>query len=178
MTHLAVQHAEDGAAEHAVTTRPTKQTRLAIIATKGTLDWAYPPLMLAHQAAKKGWDVGIFFTFYGLNIIHRKKGKRLRVSPIGNPAMPVPVPNLVGAIPGMTALATTMMRRRFRSRKVPPIESLLQQVIDAGVKLYPCGFSIDVFGYNADDFVPGCQPRLGSPDFLEFAKDAEVTLFV
>src|SRR5688500_9216012 len=78
--------------EHAVTTRPTKQTRLAIIATKGTLDWAYPPLMLAHQAAKKGWDVGIFFTFYGLNIIHRKKGKRLRVSPIGNPAMPVPMP--------------------------------------------------------------------------------------
>jgi peroxiredoxin family protein len=154
--------------EPAVATPATKRTRLAIIATKGTLDWAYPPLMMALQAAKKNWDVAVFFTFYGLNIIHRRRGKRLRV----------PVPTLVGAIPGMTALATRMMQRRFRSRKVPSIEELLQRVIDAGVKLYPCGFSIDVFGYAPEDFVAGCQPRLGSPDFLEFAKDADITLLV
>jgi peroxiredoxin family protein len=158
--------------------RPTKRTRLAIIASKGTLDWAYPPLMLALQAARKGWEVAIFFTFYGLNIIHRRKGKRLQVAPLGNPAMPMPVPNLLGAIPGMTAVATRLMRRQLRDRKVPRVDELLQKAIDAGVKLYPCGFSIDVYGYKPEDFVPGCQARLGSPEFLEFAKDAEVTLFV
>ena len=163
-------------AADADTLPPTKRARLAIIASKGTLDWAYPPLMLALQAARKGWEVAIFFTFYGLNIIHRRKGKHLQVAPLGNPAMPVP--NLLGAIPGMTALATLLMRWQFRHRKVPSVDELLQRVIDAGVKLYPCGFSIDVYGYKPEDFVPGCEKRLGSPDFLEFAKDAQVTLFV
>ncbi len=163
-------------AAHAASIQSSKRSRLAIIATKGSLDWAYPPLMLSLQAARKGWEVAVFFTFYGLNIIHKKKHRRLQVAPLGNPAMPLP--NLVGAMPGMTALTTHMMRRRFRGRKVPSVDELLQKVINAGVKLYPCGFSIDVFGYSAEDFVPGCQQRLGSPDFLEFAKDADVTLFV
>jgi len=154
----------------------TKRARLAIIASKGTLDWAYPPLMLALQAARKGWEVAIFFTFYGLNIIHRRKGQRLQIAPLGNPAMPLP--NILGAIPGMTALMTRLTRWQFRQRKVPSVDELLQKVIDAGVKLYPCGFSIDVYGYKPEDFVPGCEKRLGSPEFLEFAKDAQVTLFV
>jgi len=157
-------------------TPSSKRARLAIIATKGSLDWAYPPLMLALQAAKKGWEVAIFFTFYGLDIIHKKKNRRLQIATLGNPAMPMP--NLVGAIPGVTALATQMTRRRFRQRNVPPVDELLRKAIDAGVKVYPCGFSIDVFGYKPEDFVPGCQPRHGSADFLDFAKDAAVTLFV
>ena len=166
----AVAHAEPDVAPS------SKRARLAIIATKGSLDWAYPPLMLSLQAAKKGWEVAIFFTFYGLDIIHKKKNRRLQIATLGNPAMPMP--NLVGAIPGMTALATQMTRRRFRQRNVPPVDELLRKAIDAGVKVYPCGFSIDVFGYKPEDFVPGCQPRLGSADFLDFAKDAAVTLFV
>jgi len=166
----AVAHAEPDVAPS------SKRARLAIIATKGSLDWAYPPLMLSLQAAKKGWEVAIFFTFYGLDIIHKKKNRRLQIATLGNPAMPMP--NLVGAIPGMTALATQMTRRRFRQRNVPPVDELLRKAIDAGVKVYPCGFSIDVFGYKPEDFVPGCQPRLGSADFLDFAKEAAVTLFV
>jgi peroxiredoxin family protein len=162
-------------AEPDVTPSP-RRARLAIIATKGSLDWAYPPLMLSLQAAKKGWEVAIFFTFYGLDIIHKKKNRRLQIATLGNPAMPMP--NFVGAIPGMTALATHMTRRRFRQRNVPTVDELLRKAIDAGVKVYPCGFSIDVFGYKPEDFVPGCQPRHGSADFLDFAKDAAVTLFV
>jgi len=153
-------------------------TRLAIIASKGTLDWAYPPLMLATQAAKKGWEVGGFFTFYGLNIIHRRRGRRLRVTPLANPALPMPVPSLLAALPGMTAMATSMLKRKFRGRRVPTIDELLEQAIASGVKLYPCGMTIDVFGYGTEDFIPGVQPRHGSSDFLDFAKDAEVTLFV
>ena len=156
----------------------TKPRKLALVASKGSLDWAYPPLMMANNAAKKGWEVGIFFTFYGLNVIHKRKSQRLQVCPVGNPAMPMPAPPLLGVIPGMTSLATRMMRRQFHRRGVPTIEELLSEAIANGVKLFPCGFTIDVFGYANDDFVAGVQPRLGSADFLEYAADADVTLFV
>jgi peroxiredoxin family protein len=159
-------------------THPTRPPRLAIIASKGTLDWAYPPLMLATQAARKGWEVAIFFTFYGLEIIHRHGDKRLRVTPLGNPAMPMPAPVLMGAMPGMTAMATAMMKRKFRGKRVPSIDELIAKAVESGVQLIPCGMTIDVFGYSMDDFVPGVKPRLGSADFLEFAKDANVSLFV
>lgn len=155
-----------------------RTTRLAIIATKGSLDWAYPPLMMAIQAANKGWEVGVFFTFYGLAIIHKDKHRRLKVSPVGNPAMPMEVPIVLAALPGMTAVATSMMRRRLRRQNVPTIDELLRLAVERGVKLYPCGFTIDTFGYDEGDFIPGVQPRTGSPDFLEFAKDADSTIFV
>src|SRR3990172_34649 len=94
-----------------------KTKRLAMVASKGTLDQAYPPLILATTAAAMGWEVGIFFTFYGLDILHKKRLERLQVSPVGNPAMPPPipaipmlkVPTLMGALPGMAAVATAMM---------------------------------------------------------------------
>lgn len=155
-----------------------KQRKLVLVASKGSLDWAYPPLMMANNAARKGWEVGIFFTFYGLNVIHRAKGSRLLISPVGNPAMPMPAPTLLGVIPGMTPLATWMMRRQFNKRGVPSIDTLLRDAIANGVKLFPCGFTIDVFGYGAGDFIEGVQPRLGSADFLEYAADADITLFV
>jgi peroxiredoxin family protein len=157
---------------------PTKQRKLAVVASKGSLDWAYPPLMMANNAARKGWEVGIFFTFYGLNVIHKDKSGRLQISPVGNPAMPMPTPTLLGIIPGMTPLATWMMRRQFKKRGVSTIDDLLRQAVANGVKLFPCGFTIDVFGYGTGDFIDGAQPRLGSADFLEYAADADITLFV
>ncbi len=87
-----------------------KPRRIALVASKGTLDQAYPPLILATTAASMGWEAGIFFTFYGLDVIHEKKHKKLAVPPLANPAMPVSIPNLVGALPGMTAMATSMMK--------------------------------------------------------------------
>jgi peroxiredoxin family protein len=162
----------------APTDTPARVIRLAIIATKGSLDWAYPPLMMAVQAANKGWDVGVFFTFYGLNVIHKEKGRKLKVSPVGNPAMPMEVPTIIAALPGMTAMATWMMRRELDKQRVPTIEELLRTAVDRGVKLYPCGFTIDTFGYDEGEFIDGVQPRTGSPDFLEFAKDADSTIFV
>jgi peroxiredoxin family protein len=156
----------------------TKQRKLVLVASKGSLDWAYPPLKMANNAAKKGWEVGIFFTFYGLNVIHRRKGPHLQISPVGNPAMPMPAPTLLGVIPGMPPLATWKMRRQFKKRGVASIKELLGEAIANGVKLFPCGFTIDVFGYGADDFVDGTQPRLGSADFLDYAADADITLFV
>lgn len=152
--------------------------KLAIIATKGTLDWAYPPLILATTAAALGWDVGIFFTFYGLNIIHKKKNKHLQVAPLGNPAMPMPVPNLVGAIPGMTAMGTQVMKSMFKSHHVSSIDELLELAVDAGVKMWPCGMTLEVFGYKQEDFIDGVQEVCGATHFIGYAKDADVSLFI
>lgn len=152
--------------------------KLAIIATKGTLDWAYPPLILATTAAALGWDVGIFFTFYGLNIIHKKKNKHLQVAPLGNPAMPMPVPNLVGAIPGMTAMGTQVMKSMFKSHHVSSIDELLELAVDAGVKMWPCGMTLEVFGYKQEDFIDGIQEICGATHFIGYARDADVSLFI
>jgi peroxiredoxin family protein len=155
-----------------------KIPKLAIIATKGTLDMAYPPLILATTAAALGWDVGIFFTFYGLNIIHKEKGKHLQVAPVGNPAMPIPVPNIVGMLPGMTAMGTTVMKRMFDSHHVSTIDELLEMTIDSGVKMWPCGMTLEVFGYKQEDFIDGVQQVCGAAHFIGYAQDADVSLFI
>ena len=155
-----------------------KIPKLAIIATKGTLDMAYPPLILASTAAALGWDVGIFFTFYGLNIIHKDKSKHLQVAPIGNPAMPIPVPNIVGMLPGMTAMGTTIMKRMFDSHHVATIDELLEMAVDSGVKMWPCGMTLEVFGYKQDDFIDGVQEVCGAAHFIGYAQDADVSLFI
>jgi peroxiredoxin family protein len=155
-----------------------KIPKLAIIATKGTLDWAYPPLILATTAAALGWDVGIFFTFYGLNIIHKDKSKHLQVAPLGNPAMPMPVPNIVGALPGMTAMGTTVMKKMFSNHHVASIDELLEMAVDSGVKMWPCGMTLEVFGYKQDDFIDGVQEVCGAAHFIGYAQDADVSLFI
>lgn len=160
------------------TERANKQKKMAIIATKGTLDWAYPPLILASTTAALGWEVGIFFTFYGLNIIDKKKIKKLAVAPLGNPAMPIPMPNIIGAIPGMTAMGTMVMKHMFKSHGVASVEELLEMCIDLDVKLFPCGMTMEVFGAPAKDLVDGVQPVCGAAHFVEYASDADVSLFV
>jgi peroxiredoxin family protein len=156
----------------------SRPKKMAIIASKGTLDMAYPPLILASTAAALGWEVAIFFTFYGLNIIHREKGKKLAVAPLGNPAAPIPVPNLMGAVPGMTAMATTVMKRMFRSHGVASLDQLMEAAIDCGVRLIPCSMTIEVFGYKDGDFLPEAEPSCGAANFLAWAGDADVSLFI
>ena len=158
--------------------KPTKPKKIAIIATKGTLDWAYPPLILATTATTLGWEAGIFFTFYGLNIL--KKDRKLEVGTTGNPAMPMPVtmPQLVTALPGMTPIATTMMKRQFKDHGVASIDELLELAVESGVKLIPCGMTMDVFGFSKDGFIDGIDPVCGATHFLDWASDADVTLLV
>lgn len=158
--------------------RESKPKKIALIATKGTLDWAYPPLILAGTAASLGWEAGIFFTFYGLNIIHKKKHRSLAVAPIANPAMPmpIPVPNLMGSIPGMTPFASYMMKRKFANGGVASIGELLDIAVESGVKMFPCAMTMSVFGYKADDFIEGSQDICGAAAFLSYASDADITL--
>ena len=170
---LVRQAVDDYLAEKAA-----KPKKMVIIATKGTLDWAYPPLILASTAAAMGWEGGIFFTFYGLNIIHKDKYKKLKIAPLANPAMPMPVPNLVGAIPGMTQVGTTVMKSMFKAHGVASVEDLLEMCMDLGVKMMPCGMTLEVFGYKPDDFLEGIDPVCGAAHFIEYAADADVALFI
>ena len=158
--------------------KAAKPKKLAIIATKCTLDWAYPPLILATTAATLGWEAGIFFTFYGLNIL--KKDRKLEVGTVGNPAMPMPVtmPQIMTVLPGMTPIASSMMRRQFKDHGVASIDELIALALEMDVKLIPCGMTMDVFGFSESEFIDGIDPVCGATHFLDWAKDSDVSLFV
>jgi peroxiredoxin family protein len=153
--------------------------KAAFIASKGTLDWAYPPLILSTTAAASGMETAVFFTFYGLSIIHRDFERKLKIDPVGNPAMPMPVrvPDVLTAMPGMVPAATAMMKRRFASHNVATIGELLDAARESGVRLIACQMTMDVFGYTEDDFVAGVEFG-GAAAFLSEARRGHVTLFI
>jgi peroxiredoxin family protein len=165
-------------------------TKVAMIASKGTLDWGYPPFILASTAAALDMEVGVFFTFYGLLLL--KKKLKLKIAPHANPAMPMkmpfgpkgfqnvswPMPNLItGVVPGFNAMATGMMKKTFKKKGVATLEELRQTCLDSGVKLIGCQMTMDVFGFKPADFVDGIDVG-GAATFLEFAADANITLFI
>ena len=154
-----------------------RKRRMAIIASKGTLDMAYPPLILATTAAAMDIECSIFFTFYGLDIINKKKNKNLQVPSLANPAMPIPVPNIIGALPGMTAMATMMMKSWMAKVNVPSITDLLNIAVETGVKMIGCQMTMDVMGTKKEDLIDGIEVA-GAAAFLEYAAEADITLFV
>ena len=164
--------------ERAFRKDPAKK-RAAIIASKGTLDWAYPPLILANAAAAAGMETGVFFTFYGLNIIHKDFEKRIKVGPVGNPAMPMPVPmpQLLTAMPGMVPMATWMMKSKFKGKGVASIGELLAAARESGVRLIACQMTMEVFGFEERDFIDGVE-FAGAGAFMSDARQAHVTLFI
>lgn len=154
-----------------------KRKKMAIIAGSGTLDAAYPPLILASTAAALDFEVAIFFTFYGLDIVNKKKLEKLKVAPLANPAMPMPVPNFIGGIPGMTFVATMMMKRMMNNAGVAKIPELLEACIDGDVKFIACQMTMDVMGTKAEDLIPEAEVG-GAATFLEFAQDADITMYM
>jgi peroxiredoxin family protein len=153
--------------------------KAAIIASKGTLDWAYPPLILSTAAAAAGMEVSIFFTFYGLSIIHKDFERQLKVSPVGNPAMPrpIPMPDILTGMPGMVTVATSMMKAKFSRKKVAGIRELLDVARESGVRLIACQKTMDVFGYGEKDFIDGVEFG-GAAAYLSEARKGHITLFV
>ena len=152
--------------------------KMAIIATKGALDMAYPPLILGSTAAALGWEVQIFFTFYGLQLL-RKSLDDIAISPIGNPAMPMPVPMpvLVSALPGMQAMATSMMKSKMKKKGVASLEELRGLCLEADVKFIACQMTVDLFEFQKSDFIDGIEYG-GAATFLKFAGATDVCLFI
>ena len=156
---------------------PARRNRMAIVASKGSMDMAYMPLILASTAGAMEMEAAIFFTFYGLQIVHKKHNQNLKVPPLANPAMPMPVPNIIGVLPGMTAMATMMMKSWMGKQNVPPIPDLLDMCKEGGVKLIACQMSMDVMGIHKEDLVDGLE-FAGAGTFLGYAAEAAITLFV
>jgi peroxiredoxin family protein len=155
------------------------QKKMTIIASKGSLDMAYPPLILATTAAAMDLDVTIFFTFYGLDIIKKGKADSLMVSPLGNPAMPmpVPIPTLISSLPGMEAMATAMMKSMFKKHGVATIGQLLDMAKESGVKLIACQMTMDVMGVKQTDIIDGVEFG-GAAMWLDAAADSQINLFI
>ena len=155
---------------------PTK--KMSIIATKGTLDMAYPPLILASTAAALGWDVQIFFTFYGLQLL-RKNLDGIAISPLANPAMPMPMPMpvVVSVLPGMEAMATSMMKAKMKKKGVASLQELRDLCIEADVKFIACQMTVDLFDFTRDMFIDGIEYG-GAATFMKFAGETDVCLFI
>lgn len=155
--------------------------KICLIASKGSLDWAYPPLILGSAAAAAGMDVSIFFTFYGLNILRKDFTKSVRISPVGNPAMPMPMPipmaDTFTSLPGMKAFATTMMKARFKRSGVATIGELISVCCELGVRMVACSLTMAAFGLKELDFIDGVEFG-GAGAYLSEARRAHITLFI
>ena len=178
--------------EEALRSREESKTpSMAIIATRGTLDWAYPPFILGSTAAALGWDVSIFFTFYGLNLL-KKDVSDLKVSPLGNPGMPMKmpfgpewfkginwnIPNIVQAgVPGFENVATMLMQQTIKNNGVASIAELRELSREAGVKFVVCQMTVELFGFSHDDFVDDMD-YVGAASFLPVAQTSDVCLFI
>ena len=149
--------------------------RLAIIAGHGTLDAAYPPLILATSAVAMDMEAAIFFTFYGLDILKKGRIDKLQVAPIANPAMPMPVPNIVGMLPGMTSMATWMMNNMMQKANVAKLSTLLETAIEFDVKLIACQMTMDVMGIKREELIDEAEVG-GAATFLEFASQNAIVL--
>jgi peroxiredoxin family protein len=158
--------------------KSSRPKRVAIVSSKGTLDAAYPPLILATTAAALDMEVGVFFTFFGLHILKKKGLENLKFVPVANPAMPMPMPNLLGALPGMTGLATLMMKQTIKHKHIASIPELMELAKESGVKLWPCQMTMDMMDIKWNDLIDGLEEPVGAATFLEFASHADITLYV
>jgi peroxiredoxin family protein len=150
--------------------------KMVIIATKGTLDMAYPPLILASTAAAFGYDVTVFHTFWGLEILHEEKADELKLSSVGNPNMPVP--NVVGALPGMDRVTTRMMEKQIADNEVATVRELIETSIDQGVEFQACQMTIDLMGYDEDDFFDEVETGVGAASAFQEMVEADIQLLV
>lgn len=153
------------------------EKKLAIIATKGSLDWGYPPFILASTASALGYEVEMFFTFYGLQLL--KKDMDLQVTSLGNPGMPMPIPMpvMLQALPGIQRMMTAMMKKKMANKGVVDLAELRDLSIEAGVKCIACQMTVDLFDMDAADFVDGIEHG-GAATFFGFAGEADITLFI
>jgi peroxiredoxin family protein len=146
--------------------------KLAIICSKGSLDMAYPGLVLANAALMEGLEVMMFFTFWGLEMVNKKTMTHLKATPVGNPSMHMP--NIVGVLPGATDLATSMMRKEIEKLDFPPIDEFLEMIHDAGGKLYGCRMAMDMMHLHREDLCEAVDEVIGAMQFIEMSEGAQL----
>jgi peroxiredoxin family protein len=151
---------------------PKTIEKVSIVISKGSLDGIYPGLIMANGARMEGIEANVFFTFFGLDAIRKDRIRGIKVATVGNPGMHLPT--LLGALPGMSALATWMMRRKMEKLDIPPVPEFIELVSDSGVGLYACEATVDMFGLTMDAFVPQVNGILTVGEFYELAAGGEI----
>jgi len=161
----------------------SENRKIAFICSKGTLDMAYPALVMGWAALGNGLDVTIFFTFWGMDIINKSRVDHLEIAPVANTSMKMSmmgipgnlgIPNLFGVLPGMTALSTKLMKDKMKALEVPPVREYLQMLVDAGAQLYACKMSVDMMGLKKEDFVDGVIDIVTAADFIDMTEGAQI----
>ncbi|GAP07403.1 uncharacterized conserved protein [Anaerolinea thermolimosa] len=158
--------------------------KIAFICSKGTLDMAYPALVMGWAALGNGIDVTIFFTFWGLDLINKHRVDHLEIAPVANTSMKMSlmglntgnlgIPNIMGVLPGMTAFATKIMKDKMQKLEVPTVREYLEMLVDGGAKLYACKMSVDMFGLKKEDFVEGVEDIVTAGDFMDMTEGAQI----
>lgn len=151
---------------------PEKTRRMAIICSKGTLDMAYPGLIMANAARMSGIDATLFFTFWGLDIITDKTVDNLHVATVGNPSMHIPT--MVGGLPGMETAATKMMKKEMEKLDIPDVREMLEMLHESGAEIYACRMAMDMFKRTEDDLVEYVDDVISAMDFYDKTEGAEV----
>ena len=149
-----------------------KIKKVSIVVSKGGLDGVYPGLIMANGARMDGIEADVFFTFFGLEAITKKRQGKIKVATVGNPGMHIPT--LIGAIPGMSWMATKMMKRQMEKLDFPPIGEFVEMIADSGGGIYGCKQSVDMFGLSPDDFVPQVTDVITVGEFYEKAAGGEI----
>ncbi|MFP4548111.1 MAG: DsrE/DsrF/DrsH-like family protein [Fidelibacterota bacterium] len=149
-----------------------KLKKVSIICSKGSLEGIYPALIMAFGARMEGIEVDLFFTFFGMDAITKKKMNKIKVATVGNPAMGIPT--LVGAIPGMSAMATKMMKKQMEELDIPPIDEYIEMISDAGGNIYACKASVDMFKLTEEDFCDEVDSVLTVGEFYERSAGAQI----
>lgn len=153
-----------------------KRNKLVIVCSKGSLDMAYPPLMLATTAAAMGMETHLYFTFWGMNMVTKKTIENLKISPVGNPALPMP--NIIGMIPGMSSMVTSMMKKKMQKMKMPTIKEMITTAKEGGVKFHACSPSMNMMGLKKEDLIPEVDDIIGATTYLDLASEDAITLFI
>lgn len=161
-----------------------KQRKMAFICSKGTLDMAYPALIMGWAALGNGIDVTLFFTFWGMDLINKHRVDKLELAPVANTSMKMSmmgvktgnlgIPNIMGVLPGMTAFATKLMRDKIADLDVPPVGEFMQMLADAGAHMYGCKMSVDMMGLTKDDFIPGVKDIVTAAEFIDMTEDTQI----
>ncbi len=175
MTTATVERPETKQPPEAEAKAPQPIEHISIICSKGTLDMAYPGLILANAARMSGIDATLFFTFWGLDIITDKKLDKLHVATVGNPSMHIPT--MVGGLPGMESMATSMMKKEMEKLDIPPVREMLEILHDAGAKIYACRMAMDMFKLEESELIPQVNGVLSAMDFYDKSAGAQL-LFI
>jgi peroxiredoxin family protein len=151
---------------------PQPIEKVSIVISRGSLEAVYPGLIMANGARMEGIEAQLFFTFFGLEAVIDKKMDKLKVATVGNPAMHMPT--LLGALPGMSAFATSMMKKEIEKLDIPPIREFITLIHDSGCELYGCKATVDMFHLSNDDFCPEVDEVITVGEFYEKSAGAQI----